>query len=145
MGLEMISERGTLVRIGVLTFPLLLQIPQRWLIVFDRLAKGLLLESKKSRPSELFQLKIKKHITRMKLNSCILKEKGNFNHPPCALENSWINKYVNANSSHLRDGFVRGCPVLKLNCILKQLPHLTVHLAELESRNDLYSASNLSM
>lgn len=71
-------------RIGVLTFPRLLQIPQRRLIAFDRLGKGPPLESKKSRPSELFQLKIKKHITTMKLNACILKEKGNFNHPsPC--------------------------------------------------------------
>lgn len=50
-------------RIGVLIFTWLLQMPQRWLIAFGRLAKGLFLESKKSRPSELFQLKVEKHIT----------------------------------------------------------------------------------
>lgn len=57
----------------------------------------------------------------------------------------FMNKYVNANSSHLRDRFVRGCPVLKLNCLLKQLSHLAVYLAELVSRNDLYSVCNLNM
>lgn len=59
----MISEQSTLVRISVLTFTRLLQISQKWVIASDRIAKGLLLESKISRPSELFQLKIKKQIT----------------------------------------------------------------------------------
>lgn len=59
----MIPEQGDLVRIGVLTLQDFSNALKVGKIGFGRLAKGQCLESKKSRPSEPFKLKIKKPVT----------------------------------------------------------------------------------
>lgn len=56
--MEMIPEQGDLVRIGVLTLQGFSNALKVGKIGFGRLAKGQCLESKKSRPSEPFKLKI---------------------------------------------------------------------------------------